>query len=238
MLTRKEFEKTLIASDYVAFWLSKTKAEISDLMGEDVANMVKFDQCNPHHCYDLFAHTVHTVKNVQRQLLSSSKDNVLLLVAAFFHDIGKVHTAKAKEGRLVFYGHARQSDRIARVVLHQMGYDSDEIEQICFCVSHHDDFISYVLSDEEYNRSNPYLIEITLENIQKHKNLVESTFNSDCPWRWQEIWCNLIMLCYADADAQSDKVCSDNKIIDSKGHKISKIAAIELILHQCAGEAN
>ena len=25
------------------------------------------------------------------------------------HDIGKVHTAKAKEGRLVFYGHAKQS---------------------------------------------------------------------------------------------------------------------------------
>ena len=74
--------------------------------------------------------------------------------------------------------------------------------------------------------------------MQKHKNFVESTFNSDCPWRWQEIWRNLIILCYADADAQSDKVCSSNKIIDSKEHKISKIAAIELFLHQCAGETD
>lgn len=238
MMTRKGFEKTLIASDCVAFWLSKTKAEVAELMGEDVANMVKFDQRNPHHCYDLFAHTVHTVENVQKRLLSASKNNTLLLVAAFFHDIGKVHTAKAKEGRLVFYGHAKCSDEIARVILHQMGYVSDEIEQICFYISHHDDFISYVLSEEEYNRNNPYLIEITLENIQKHKNLVESTFNSDCPWRWQEIWRNLIILCYADADAQSDKVCSSNKIIDSKEHKISKIAAIELFLHQCAGETD
>ena len=59
MMTRKEFEKTLIASDCVTFWLSKTKEEVSDLLGEDVASMVKFDQRNPHHCYDLFAHTVH-----------------------------------------------------------------------------------------------------------------------------------------------------------------------------------
>ena len=46
-----------------------------------------------------------------------------------------------------------------------MGYDSKEIAQISFYISHHDDFISYVLPDENYNRSNPYLIEITPENV-------------------------------------------------------------------------
>ena len=105
MMTRKEFEKTLIESDCVTFWLSKTKEAVSDLLGEDVAKMVSFDQCNPHHCYDLFTHTVHTVENVRKRLLSSSKNSILLLVAAFLHDIGKVHTAKVKEGQLVFYGH-------------------------------------------------------------------------------------------------------------------------------------
>lgn len=229
MMTRKEFENTLIASDCVTFWLSKTKEEVSGLLGEDVAKMVEFDQCNPHHCYDLFAHTVHTVENVRKRLLSSSKNSILLLVAAFFHDIGKVHTAKAKEGRLVFYGHAKHSEKIARVILHQMGYVSDEIEQICFYISHHDDFISYVLPEEEYNRSNPYLIEITPENVQKHKQSVESTFSLDCPWNWEKIWFNLITLCYADTDAQSEKVYSGDIIVDSKEHKTSKIAAIEMI---------
>lgn len=230
MMTRKEFEKTLIASDCVTFWLSKTKEEVSGLLGEDVAKMVEFDQCNPHHCYDLFAHTVHTVENVRKRLLSSSKNSILLLVAAFFHDIGKVHTAKAKEGRLVFYGHAKHSEEIARVILQQMGYVSDQIEQICFYVSHHDDFISYVLPDEDYNHNNPYLLEITPENIQKHKNSVESTFILDCPWNWQEIWFNLIILCYADANAQNEKVYSGDRLVDSKEHKISKIAAIESII--------
>ena len=229
MMTRKEFEKTLIASDCVAFWLSKTKEEVSGLLGEDVAKMVEFDQRNPHHCYDLFAHTVHTVENVRKRLHSSSKNSILLLVAAFFHDIGKVHTAKPKEGRLVFYGHAKQSYEIARGILQRMGYDSDEINQICFYISHHDDFISYVLPDEDYNRSNPYLIEITPENVQKHKQSVESTFSLDCPWNWEKIWFNLIILCYADTDAQSEKVYSGDIIVDSKEHKTSKIAAIEMI---------
>lgn len=232
MMTRKEFEKTLIAPDCVTFWLSKTKEEVSGLLGEDVASMVKFDQRNPHHCYDLFAHTVHTVENVQKRLLSSSKNNTLLLVAAFFHDIGKVHTAKAKEGRLVFYGHAKHSEEIARVILQQMGYVSDEIEQICFYISHHDDFISYVLPEEDYNHNNPYLIEITPENIQKHTTLVETTFNSDCSWKWHNVWFNLIILCYADANAQSDVVFSKTSIIDSKFHKISKLSAIEACLFE------
>lgn len=81
MMTRNEFEKTLVASDCMTFWLSKTKEEVSNLLGKDVASMVNFDQRNLHHCYDLFAHTVHTVENVQKRLLSLSKDNILLLVA-------------------------------------------------------------------------------------------------------------------------------------------------------------
>lgn len=229
MMTRKGFEKTLIDPDCVTFWLSKTKTQVCELMGNEVANMVKFDQHNPHHCYDLFAHTVYTVKNVQERLFSASQENIFLLVAAFFHDIGKVQTARIKESRLVFYGHAKQSDGIARVLLHRMGYKSEEIEQICFYISHHDDFISYVLPDEQYNCNNPYLIVITSENIQKHKNLVESAFISDYSWNWCELWFNLIILCYADAEAQSDKVCSGNNIVDSMKHKKEKIATIESI---------
>ena len=130
---------------------------------------------------------------------------------------------------MVFYGHAKYSEKIARVILHQLGYASDEIEEICFYIFHHDDFISYVLPEEDYNHNNPYLIEITLENVQKHKNSVESTFCSDCTWKWQEAWFNLIILCYADADAQNEIVYSGVKLIDSKEHKINKIAAIESI---------
>ena len=39
MMTRKEFKKTLISSDCVTFWLSKTKEEVSGLLGEDGVKM-------------------------------------------------------------------------------------------------------------------------------------------------------------------------------------------------------
>ena len=227
MMTQQEFEKILENPDGVLFWLSKSKDEVRDLMGAEVAEMVGYNQCNPHHCYDLFAHTVHTVKNAQKRLSSLSINEPLLLVAAFFHDIGKVQTAKFKENRLVFYGHAKKSAEIASVVLHQMGYAEGEIEQICFYISHHDDFISYVLPDEDYNRNNPYLIEITLNNIREHKKMVESTFSSDCLWNWKKLWFNLSILCYADAEAQKLRVYAGNKMIDSLHHKKAKVAAIE-----------
>lgn len=230
MMTRQDFEKTLVAETCVSFWLSKTKTEVSKLLGPDVANMVGFDQCNPHHCYDLFSHSLHTVENVQHRLHSTASENIQLLVAAFFHDIGKVPTARRKENRLVFYGHAKQSAENVCPILKQMGYSEDEIKQICFYISHHDDFISYVLPDEDHNRSNPYLIEITPENIQKHKNLVESTFGSDCLLSWRELWFNLIILCYADAESQSRFVISGGRTVSSLASKTKRIYAIELIL--------
>lgn len=229
MMTRQEFEKILENPDGVLFWLSKSKHEVCDLMGTEVAEMVGYNQCNPHHCYDLFAHTVYTVKNVQKRLSSLSINEPLLLVAAFFHDIGKVQTAKFKENRLVFYGHAQKSSEVARIVLNRMGYGKDEIEHICFYISHHDDFISYVLPGEDYNRNNPYLIEITANNVKGHKMQVESMYSSRCTWNWEKVWFDLIILCYADAEAQSSKVYSGNTVIDSMQHKKNKVAAIESV---------
>lgn len=196
------------------------------MMGAEVAEMVAYNQCNPHHCYDLFA---HTVKNAQKRLSSLSINEPLLLVAAFFHDIGKVQTAKFKENRLVFYGHSQKSSEIARIVLNQMGYEKDEIEHICFYISHHNDFISYVLSDEDYNPNNPYLTEITANNVKEHKMQVESMYSLGCTWNWKKVWFNLIILCYADAEAQSSKVYSGNTVIDSMQHKKNKVAAIESV---------
>lgn len=117
--------------------------------------MIKYNQNNPHHCYDLFLHTLYTVEN----LGDSASD--ALRIAAFFHDIGKPFVATQKHNRTVFYGHANKSAEIAHQLLLRMGYALSEIERVCFFVKHHDDFISWVLPSEPYDRSNPYLIEIS-----------------------------------------------------------------------------
>ena len=134
MMTRKEFETSLY--NPLLNWQGKTKEDVRRLLNNTVAQMVKYDQHNPHHCYDLFIHTLRTVDDIG---LSFS---TILRVAAFFHDIGKPSVAFEKQGRLVFYGHAKKSSELAAPILSQLGYSELEKVLICFLISHHDDFIS------------------------------------------------------------------------------------------------
>lgn len=218
-MMREQFEHSLI--NPLPFWALKTKDEVSVLIGETTAVMVSFDQQNPHHCYDLFLHTLHTVAGIKETAPA------LLRVAAFFHDIGKPLAAMEKQGRLVFYGHAQKSAKVAYPILKEMGYFDAEVKEICFYIKHHDDFISWVLPEEEYNRENKYLVPITRKNMQKHiEKFLKKTAVDDFQPNKQS-WENLLELCYADASAQADLVIQNGTIIDTKEHKLKKILALQ-----------
>ena len=76
----------------------------------ELAPAVGFDQRSPHHAYDLFTHIAHVTAAVPR--------NLTLRWAALLHDVGKVPTFTVDEnGRGHFYGHARESARIANEIL-------------------------------------------------------------------------------------------------------------------------
>lgn len=218
-MMREQFEHSLI--NPLPFWSLKTKDEVSVLIGETTAVMVSFDQQNPHHCYDLFTHTLHTVAGIKENAPA------LLRVAAFFHDIGKPFVAMEKQGRLVFYGHAQKSAEIASPILKEMGYSDAEVREICFYIKHHDDFISWVLPEEEYNHENKYLVPITKENMQKHIEKGLKKIDVDDFQPNKQSWENLLELCYADASAQADVVIQNGTIIDTKEHKLSKIKALK-----------
>ena len=183
--------------------------------------MVGFDQRNPHHCYDLFIHSLHTVDGIE------NTSPVLLRVAAFFHDIGKPVVAKKKQGYLVFYGHAQKSAEIVPVILKKMGYGSEEIKEICFYIKHHDDFISWVLPEEEYDHANKCMLQITEANMRRHVNKVNKKCAEDefCPDK--SGWKNLLDLCYADASAQAEVVVQKGIITDTREHKLKKIIALK-----------
>lgn len=219
MMRRDEFETTL--SNPLSFWLSKSKDEVCNLIDSKAGDIVGFDQRNPHHCYDLFKHSLHTVDGIENTA------PVLLRVAAFFHDIGKTVVAMEKQGRLVFYGHAQKSADIAPVVLKKMGYAAEEIKEICFYIKHHDDFISWVLPEEECNLEINYMVQITENNVWRHidkvnKKYIEDDFHPD-----KSIWENLLNLCYADACAQAEVVVQNGTITDTREHKLKKISALQ-----------
>lgn len=221
-MRRVEYETSL--QDAVYYWSTKSSIDVGSALGDAVKNMVGFDQRNPHHCYDLFNHSLHTVDGIE------STAPVLLRVAAFFHDIGKPAVAMEKQGRLVFYGHAQKSAEISVPILADLGYNASEIDEICFYIAHHDDFISWILPDEKYNKENKFLVTITPENLRKHITKVaeKSAAKSFCPQKRN--WKLLLQPCYADASAQAELVIQNGIVVDSKKHKLRKVTVLSDIL--------
>ncbi len=221
MIERKTFEESLMSP--LQFWNNKSKTQVRHLLGNETAQMVKYDQRNPHHCFTLFSHCLHTVQELSKEAPIS------LRIAAFFHDIGKPYVAQEKQGRLVFYGHAAKSAEITIKILKNLGYSDQEVNRICFYIRHHDDFISWVLPTESYDHENPYLVEITTENVATHieKNNISDLIDS--PYI---LWANLLDLCSADASAQADTVYKDGVIIDTKQHKLKKVDEIKMVLEK------
>lgn len=214
MISKTEFESSLLCP--VQFWGELSKEDVKQLMGCEVAQMIRYNQNNPHHCYDLFLHTLHTVEKLD----NAASD--FLRIAAFFHDIGKPYVATKKSGKTVFYGHANKSVEITNPILYRLGYDQNAIERICFFIKHHDDFISWVLPTELYDRNNPHLIEISSSTLQTH--IVETMKEYACFAKNEirELWQDLLLLCRADALSQAEKVWRDGKVIDSKTRKLKK----------------
>ena len=82
MIDREAFEKTLFSP--IDYWGGKRKTVVRSLIGNEVARMVGYNQNNPHHCYDLFAHSLFTVLNV------GNHSSMALKAAAFFMTLGNL----------------------------------------------------------------------------------------------------------------------------------------------------
>ncbi len=88
-------------------------------------------QRNKYHVYDVGEHIMHTVKNTPRDFI--------LRWAALMHDIGKPCCASVDSSGIIhFYGHHRESKRIAVDVLHRLKMDSESIRSIAVLVENHD----------------------------------------------------------------------------------------------------
>ena len=92
--------------------------------------MLGFDQCSPHHAYDLFTHTAHVCAAVPSELP--------LRWTALLHDTGKIPTFTTDDtGRGHFYGHAGESAKIANDVLHRLTAPTALREQVVNLIGLH-----------------------------------------------------------------------------------------------------
>lgn len=88
-------------------------------------------QRNKYHIYDVGEHIMQTVKNTPSDLI--------VRWAALMHDIGKPCCSSTDANGIIhFYGHHRESRRIAVDVLHRLRMDTDSIHNIVVLVENHD----------------------------------------------------------------------------------------------------
>lgn len=126
---RDEMTK-LLCGDGVASVLHEFSDVIAVFLPECAA-MFGFEQHNPYHDKDVWAHTVKVVESIPPK--------PHLRWAALLHDIGKpVCFTVAEDGVGHFYGHAEKSVELAKSILFRLRFDNAVKERMLTLIKYHD----------------------------------------------------------------------------------------------------
>lgn len=108
----------------------------------EIKDMVGFQHKHPHHHLDVWEHTLLA--------LSRAVKDFEIRVVLLLHDIGKPHTCQEGEIRH-FKNHPAVSRKISEVILKRLGFNEEELEEMCYLIRVHDDLIedSY-LADKRF----------------------------------------------------------------------------------------
>jgi tRNA nucleotidyltransferase (CCA-adding enzyme) len=128
-----EFCKILCNAD--ANLLMKYRDVFAEFIPE-IKPMFDFNQRTRWHKYDVYAHTVHAVEH-------APKDDLVVRLAMFFHDIGKPETFTIDDnGNGHFYGHPLISGEITEKVMRRMKFDNATLKSVLQLVENHDNRVS------------------------------------------------------------------------------------------------
>lgn len=120
----------LLQGRWAAEVLRHNAAAVGTVLPE-ILPMVGFDQRNPHHCYDVWEHTLHA--------LDAAAPEPLLRWAVLFHDMGKPECfALDGQGIGHFMGHGVVSRRIADGAMTRLRFDNGTKARIGELVEWHD----------------------------------------------------------------------------------------------------
>lgn len=94
---------------------------------------ISMDQVSSYHSLSLLEHTVQVVKNINNILIeagASDKERMIAVLAAMFHDFGKMDPniskpSKSKPGTFSYHGHEYVSADVAEEVLKRLGFGNE-----------------------------------------------------------------------------------------------------------------
>lgn len=118
--------------------------------------MYKNSHDNPHHCYDIYEHTLIAVESIDPE--------PTLRFAMLLHDCGKPAVKKFDENGIAhFYGHQRISAEISAQILARLKVSNKFRDEILFLVSNHDRWELY----ENTEKMPRYLSKFGLDGVLK-----------------------------------------------------------------------
>ena len=116
--------------------------------------MYKNSHDNPHHCYDIYEHTLIAVESIDPE--------PTLRFAMLLHDCGKPAVKKFDENGVAhFYGHQRISAEISAQILARLKVSNKFRDEIMFIVSNHDRWELY----ENTEKMPRYLSKFGLDGV-------------------------------------------------------------------------
>lgn len=116
--------------------------------------MYKNSHDNPHHCYDIYEHTLIAVESINPE--------PTLRFAMLLHDCGKPAVKKFDENGVAhFYGHQRISAEISAQILARLKVSNKFRDEILFFVSNHDRWELY----ENTEKMPRYLSKFGLDGV-------------------------------------------------------------------------
>jgi tRNA nucleotidyltransferase (CCA-adding enzyme) len=153
---KEEFCK-IILSDYVEKGLFLMKElNILEIIIPEIEILYEFNQNNPHHNKDVFAHTVSVVKNTQKDLLTR--------ITALFHDTGKPNTHTIdKNGISHYYGHENNSAEIASKALRRLKFPNDFIRDVEVLIRNH----MIIFDNPNAKTIKKFICQVGIENLDK-----------------------------------------------------------------------
>ena len=105
--------------------------EVFGVFWPELLQMVGLDQRNPHHCYDVWEHTLHAVSAVQPE--------AILRCAVLLHDVGKPSCFTVDEDGIGhFYGHGAVSRDLTDQMLRRLKCSTQFRETVTRLVDWHD----------------------------------------------------------------------------------------------------
>jgi tRNA nucleotidyltransferase (CCA-adding enzyme) len=127
---QEELNKLLLKAKYpsTGFRLMQRTGLLKRILPE-LETGIGVDQPGGYHAYDVFEHSIQTVDSAPRELV--------VRLAALFHDLSKPECRELTKDGSTFYGHDKKGSRAAKRILHRLRYSNEIIEQVTLLVDKH-----------------------------------------------------------------------------------------------------